>query len=668
MGGMEGVLERSAEGLYACLDPEGQEMARQLFLRLVTLGEGVEDTRRRALRSELEALHIAGLATAGENGAGASALPGIDPGAMAQIIDRFGKARLLSFDLDPLTRTPTADITHEALLREWPRLRGWLDDGRADVRTQRALTSAAAEWDKANRDRSFLLHGVRLSQFESWASDTNLALTGVERAYLQASLDQREAQRRAEEERQTQLAALERRSRNVLRVLVGVFAAAAIVSLLLSLYAFNQQRLARQAQALSVSRELAVQAINTLEEDPELSILLALEGLRTAETREAEESLHTSIRSSRLRMTLNVAPDGEGVWSVHFSPDGKWIAAPDGEKDILQIWNAASGQKLNEVKGHLGRFNPSGSLLATAGDDNNIYLYETANWEVVNTFKGHTETIHDIQFNPQGTLLVGASYDETFSVWEIVSGQQVFSGPAAVHSYSTFDDTRFSPDGKLLFVADFHGDTTVEFPATMRVYDVEGEWALVNEFPSIEWTFNFSPDGRWQVTRGEELLRAIIMRDISAYPGDVLASVNFSDMVPIIIPEAHEVVVSKFTFNRDGSLLATSGLSGEAKVWSISEEGADHLMTLDGHQYAIVDIDINPDSTRVATASLDGTVRVWDITLAGASEGFALDAHKDGIYRFNFTPDGSLLSTASSDTTAKVWDTATGRTAVDRPR
>jgi DNA-binding SARP family transcriptional activator len=150
LGGVEGVLERSAEAVFERLDPDGQELAHQLFLRLVTLGEGVEDTRRRALRSELEALELSRQPaqggdgerkgfSAGENGVGARALPGIHPGAMAQVIDRFGKARLLSFDLDPLTRTPTVDITHEALLREWPRLRGWLDDGRADVRTQRAL-------------------------------------------------------------------------------------------------------------------------------------------------------------------------------------------------------------------------------------------------------------------------------------------------------------------------------------------------------------------------------------------------------------------------------------------------------------------------------------------------------------------------------------------------
>jgi WD40 repeat protein/DNA-binding SARP family transcriptional activator len=665
MGGLEGVLERSAEAVFERLEANEREMSRQLFLRLVTLGEGVEDTRRRALRSELEALDLPRPdVRRGDNGK-LVAYGEDPPHTMADVIDLFGRARLLSFDLDPLTRTPTVEITHEALLREWPRLRNWLDDGRADVRTQRALAGAAAEWEKASRDPSFLLHGVRLSQLEGWAEETSLALTGEEREFLQSSLDQREAQRRTEEERQAHLARLERRSRNVLRGLVGVFAAAAIVAILLSLYAFNQQSMARraeaaalQAQALSVSRELAVQALNNLEEDPERSILLSLQALRTADTREAEESLHTSLRSSRLRMAL--LPDSGWIGSARYSPDGKLIAAA-GEQQVF-IWDAGSGAELTRLPagGGIARFSPDGNLLATGSNDSNIYIFDTSSWEVVHTLRGHTDWVQHLIFNPQGTLLVGSSYDDTFSVWDVSSGEQVFSGPAALHGYTTLDNVIFSPDGKFLFATDFLGDYSVEYPGIMRVYDVEAGWSLTNEYPCIESIFNISPDGRWLVTRGEELFRAIILRDISAYSSEELAAVNLLDIEPVVVPEAHEVVISKFTFNRAGNLLATSALSGEAKLWRVSEDGIQHQITLKGHEYGIGDIDISLDSSHVTTVSIRGTVRVWDITLAGASEGFALQAHDGNVGRFHFTPDGSLMVTASSDSTAKVWSAATG--------
>ena len=134
IGGVTGALAKRAEEVFAGLDEPGQELARQLFLRLVTLGEGVEDTRRRVLRSELEALDF------GFQNPDLGTDPAAIPNRKSEIIDTFGRARLLTFDHDPETREPTVEVAHEALLREWPRLRTWLDDSRDDVRLQRLLS------------------------------------------------------------------------------------------------------------------------------------------------------------------------------------------------------------------------------------------------------------------------------------------------------------------------------------------------------------------------------------------------------------------------------------------------------------------------------------------------------------------------------------------------
>src|SRR5262249_51572981 len=143
IGGTLGALARRADQVYSDLTPDGQGMARQLFLRLVTLGEGTEDTRRRALQAEL--LSVGG-----------------HPATMQRVITAFDQSRLLSFDRDPVTRGPTLEVAHEAILREWGQLRAWLDESRTDVRTQRLLAGAASEWIKANRDSGFLLSGSRL--------------------------------------------------------------------------------------------------------------------------------------------------------------------------------------------------------------------------------------------------------------------------------------------------------------------------------------------------------------------------------------------------------------------------------------------------------------------------------------------------------------------------
>jgi serine/threonine protein kinase len=203
IGGVLGALGRRAEAVYQDLGKAEQLVARQLFLRLVTLGEGTEDTRRRALRSELTALQRQDSDFLAER---------ID-----SVIEAYGQARLLSFDRDPVTRRPTVEVAHEALLREWPRLRKWLDDGRAEVRMQRVLANIAEDWLEAERDPSFLLRGARLDQFVSWVAETELALTQTEQDFMVASLDEHMAQLAEEDARLEHEAALERRSRNFLR-------------------------------------------------------------------------------------------------------------------------------------------------------------------------------------------------------------------------------------------------------------------------------------------------------------------------------------------------------------------------------------------------------------------------------------------------------------------
>src|SRR5207244_12583837 len=141
--------------------------------------------------------------------------------AMETVTNLFGRYRLLSFDADPITREPTIEVAHEALIRKWSRLREWLNTSRADLRQERLLATASAEWRTANCDPSFLLSGVRLSQFEEWSAFSDLALTHEETDYLRASTARRQGERAAETQRQAHGEVLERPSRPRLRLPVG---------------------------------------------------------------------------------------------------------------------------------------------------------------------------------------------------------------------------------------------------------------------------------------------------------------------------------------------------------------------------------------------------------------------------------------------------------------
>jgi WD40 repeat protein/DNA-binding SARP family transcriptional activator len=656
IGGVQGVLDRRAEETFTRLSKVGKDAARQLFLRLITLGEGdsaddyhTQVTRRRVLRSELDAV-ILGLQ---QHPASLSEQVGEISTAIMEVMEAFGAARLLSFDRDPITRSSTVEITHEALLREWTRLRGWLDESRGDVRMQRALGSAANEWIQAGRDPSFLLHGARLSYFERWTVETDLALIEEERAYLDASLAEREAQWAANEARKRHEAALERRSRNFLRALVAVFAVAAVVAILLSLFAFNQQDLAHQALAIATSRELAMAAINNLEEDPELSIMLSLQALRAASTRDAEDALHSAIQASRVRMTLT--GHEQGARMVEFSPDGKTIATASYAGQVV-VWEASSGEKLFTVDGVIARYSPDGAHLATGSKDGTVTNWNFATRDRLWRVRSHTDSIGDVHFSPNGKLLVSTSWDDSFKVWDAQTGQELFSSSASVAGSDVLHNVVFSLDGSLLFAADFAGDFSAEFAGTMRVWRVGQDWPLLNEYPSNVMSIYFSPDGRWLATAGGTLLEGIFLQDISTIPDENLASSSFSAVEPLMVPAAHDSVIHDFAFSLYESLMATGSQDGTAKIWRLSPDRADLQLTISGHTTDVRAIALSPDGSKLATASRDGTVRIWDITPAGTSEWFTWAAHADMVYRSALTLDGKYMATASTDGTAKVWD------------
>ena len=244
LGGVRGAIGRRAEALYESLDDAAKVDARGVLSQLVTLGEGEEDTRRRVARADLV-------------------------GAKADVVvEAFGAARLLSFDHDPATRRPTVEVAHEALLREWPRLRDWIDESRDDIRTQRRLRAAADEWVVADRAPSYLLTGQRLRTFDEWrktGGPTLATLATLEAEFLDASVEAEQSARR-------------KRATTRRRIAVALSTAAIVAAALAVLAFVRGAQVAREARIAEV-RELAGASIAALDTDPELGLLLALEAV-----------------------------------------------------------------------------------------------------------------------------------------------------------------------------------------------------------------------------------------------------------------------------------------------------------------------------------------------------------------------------------------------------
>ena len=141
-GGIRGAIAKSAEDAFAGFDEAGQTQCRNLFLRMTEVGEGAEDTRRRVKLSEV--------------------VSGDESESAIDVIRQLSDARLVTVGSD------FVEMAHEALLSEWPRLRGWLDEDREGRRLLRHIADSARAWDNLGRDGGELYGTLRLDLINEW--------------------------------------------------------------------------------------------------------------------------------------------------------------------------------------------------------------------------------------------------------------------------------------------------------------------------------------------------------------------------------------------------------------------------------------------------------------------------------------------------------------------
>jgi WD40 repeat protein/serine/threonine protein kinase len=633
IGGAVGALAKRAEEVYAELDAVGHACVQQMFLRLVTLGEGTEDTRRRVPRSELLAVTQ-------------------EPDVMDEIIDTYAAYRLLSLDHDPATRSPMVEVAHEAILREWERLGEWLNAARDDIRLQRQLAIAAEGWRGAEQDTSYLLRGSRLKQFETWEESTEFALTPRELEYLGASLAEREREEAAEAARQAHEVALEKRSHRFLQGLVGIFLIAAVVSAGLAIFAFFQ----RQDALRQASIGLAAQSMIELEgEGPERAVLLALEALEHYPyTPQAEAALGRAVQESRPYTTI---VDGGANWYTEavWSPDGKYLATSSTtvKGEVYSVWEVETARESQRVSIDV------------------VYcMSESIDW------------------SPGGDRLVTSRiadpiYTEcnAVEVWDTTSGGQLLrlDFPQEVPPLSL----DWSPDGRTILVAIDDGTVRALEAETLierqRVQVAKGSyWLIVSEYGTLGIDVAWSPNGDPFVT--------------AAWDG--LAKVwNGQTYKELLTLTGHTGGLTSAAWSPDGEHIATASEDGTSRIWDATTGEA--LFSLSGHTGMVRDVAWSPDGRRIATAGADKTVRIWQAATGEAlmtfhwgyrvwsvdwstdgeylavrgdevrildltKEPLRLNGHTNVVWEARYSPDGVRIATLSVDGTARIWDASTG--------
>ncbi|MEO8286575.1 MAG: helix-turn-helix domain-containing protein [Chloroflexota bacterium] len=669
-GGVFGALAGRAESLYMGLSEQEQAEARQLFLRLATPGAGVEDTRRRVLRSEL-----------------ASAVQ--DEAALQRVLELFGRYRMLTFDRDPLSGGPTVEVAHEALLGTWPRLREWLVDSRERLHTERRLMLLADEWRAAGKDASFLASGTRLARFAGLAEEAGqpgaLALTAEEQAYLAASLAREDQGRQEEEVRQHKELALQKRAASRLRVLVGGLALFLLVASGLSFFAFGQQRAAIDSLAHADAQRLAAEANVLLQAPGSTSppiALLAIRSMRTQYSPQGDEILSNAatLTYPRLQLTGHTG----SIRTVTFSADGKWVltSSTDGTAGTARLWDPQTGQpgRVISYTGDLqgASFSPDGRyvLVGGADKDNTARIWDTATGQEVRQFLGHTGPVLAVAFSPDGKQVLTASVDSTARLWDAQTGKELelFAGHNAL-----LIGVAFSPDGKQVLTSSVDG--------TARLWDT-ATGQEVRQFLGHTGPLRgavFAPDGKTVLTGGDDstarLWDAQTGKELELFTGHTggVRSLAFAPDGKTVLTGGYDHTVKLWSvatgrelrtfaghtgqvngvaFSPDGQSFVTAGQEGIALLWSVSLPPV--ASSFSGHTAPVWLVSFSPDSRYVLTASDDGTARLWDAQTHAEVRQFSGLATEDRSGSASFSPDGQQVLTANDDGTAHLWDAQTG--------
>ncbi|NUS04061.1 MAG: hypothetical protein HOV97_16055, partial [Nonomuraea sp.] len=309
-GGVGAAIARTSEELYDDLAPPQREHLRHLLLRLVTPGRDTQDTRRPVERAEL----LAG-----------------DADSAALLLERLARARLVTIDAD------SVELAHEALLTAWPRLRGWIEEDREQIRAQRRLTEAARAWEDHDRDPGVLYRGTRLAQARERFAEPG-RLTPLEREFLTAGLAAHDRERGQRGRRRFALSAL------------------ALLALVGSVLAWQESRAGEVRQRAADARRAVGVADSLRESDPLTAMRLDLAAWRLADLPETRSGLLTA--AGQQPQDVFTDPDGATRTMRHLSADGRTLVSIGDARVVT--WDVATHREVAAAPG-------LGALLEHAG-------------------------------------------------------------------------------------------------------------------------------------------------------------------------------------------------------------------------------------------------------------------------------------------------------------
>jgi WD40 repeat protein len=271
-------------------------------------------------------------------------------------------------------------------------------------------------------------------------------------------------------------------------------------------------------------------------------------------------------------------------------------------------------------------FSPDGRLVASAGTDQTIRLWESDTGRDLRVLRNHMGAVHAVAFSPDAALLASGSADTSIRIWEVSTGREL---KAVTSAFGAVRAVTFSPDGTTIATGGSDGSFRLWDASTAReLKSVRGQFGIV-------YSLRYSPDGKTLATGSSDM--QIHLWDL-ATGRQKLAF------------KGHTGAVHGLAFHANSPWLASASADGSVRLWDL--DSGEERFALTGHKGEVYAIAFSPDGRTLISAGADGTVRVWDV--ATGHERYSLGGHKGPVWSVAISPDGGVVASGGRDRTVRL--------------
>lgn len=666
IGRVQGALAYHADDVFAALQPSEQSLAQQIFVQLIQPGEGIASTRRVATRQEL-----------GETG--------------WLLTQRLADSRLVITGRNAAGEE-TVELVHEALIRDWSRLRKWLREDFAFRSWQERLRDAIELWQSGGEDQDGLLRGTSLAQAVDWLETHGARLSELERTYIEQSQQLLQQKKLAEKEQLQRERDLIHVRKNERRLKIFTAALAGVLALAVgaTLFAWKQQSIAVEAQGKAeLERQLAQQARDKTDE----TLIVVREAQaeseaarqRVQQAKNEVDKLNRQILSQHLAAESFLANENAtdrasglplllATKSVNATLEDDGYSLLVANNALRQAVRTAPDAPWKRLAGHTGKiqtvwFNATGDKLLTGGHDKLVNLWDTRSGQLLHTFEGHQQRITQARFVNNDQQVITTSMDGTIRVWDTETG--ILNQTISDHKGAVYD---------LIVSHDEKHWLSISFDKTARLIDAQtGETMFLLEGQDEPlYAAAISRDGNRIVTGGDhsaalwDAKTGQLMEKLdTGIPA--IRSIEFTDDSRLFLLrgeynkvdvryaengqrvyllEGHDQsVIWSAGFSPDSASLLTAGGDGTIRSWS-AEAGKPEKIYI-GTKAAVSEAVYNHDGTMIASAAANGAAKLWRVGDSKSLRTF--EGHVAAVSNIRFSPDHKLVVTTGEDGNAILW-------------